>query len=523
MTTSSTICDATAPDVLDLFPPPDPRKFPTLTGRQAPHHLSIWPGEDTHGFKAIRLGERVVQPMMPWQHGNLRAILRCDHRGRWTHGTTVLICTRQNGKSEIMLVRCLYGLFVLGEKILYTVQRWDTGKDLHTRLVTMINSVPSLKKRLACSPTLSQGRGTITLDNGAQIVTSTRSADTGRGLTRLDLLVYDEGYNLGEEASAAVDYAQLAAEDPQTIYTSSAVNAAMHSKGNVLAGMRRLGLARAPRTYFAEYMAPEGWRRDTVQTWEYANPSYGIIATAEKMGDLLRKATSSIKRRVFEVEALGWGDWPRDEDDVEAVITAEVWHALKNREIPLRGPVALALSMTRFQPGVPQMLSIAAAQATVDDRIHVEVGYHGTATGALTVIRGLVQRWNPCAVVIDSTDPAMALAAPLIAADIEPETTTAAQKVQACGGFYQDAIDAKLTQTGDPLLEDACAEAGRREVKGGGWAWEGVGISPLDAVTLARWGLVTYGSRVLPAAPPPVAIRTTQTYVQTGDLMGAGF
>ena len=254
--------------ISDLFPAPDPAAFPTLTGRQAPHHLSVFDGDDTDGWKAVTLGERVTQPLMPWQQGNLRCLLRRNPDGSWTHPDAVLICPRQNGKSEIVLLRVLYGLFKLGEKILYTVQRWDTGLEIHDRLVAIIMSRPSLRRQLAKAPTSGQGRGRILLKSGAQIVTSTRSADVGRGLTKLDLVVYDEAYNLDEAASSAVDFAQMAAADPQTIYTSSAVNAELHPKGKVLAGLRRSGLARRVGMFFAEYMAPPEMPHDEVATWE---------------------------------------------------------------------------------------------------------------------------------------------------------------------------------------------------------------------------------------------------------------
>ncbi|KZM70766.1 hypothetical protein AWN90_40110 [Nocardia terpenica] len=486
-------------DLAELFSAPDPVVFPTLSGRQRPHHVSLWPGDDTHGHKAIALAGRLSpQPIMPWQRGNLRCLLRRNPEGAWTHPDAVLICPRQNGKSEILLLRCLYGLCVLGEKILYTVQRWDTGKELHTRLVALIGASASLRRRFASAPTLSQGRGTIKLTNGAQMVTSTRSADVGRGITKLDLLVYDEAYNLDLSATSAVDYAQMAAPDPQTIYTSSAVNAEQHPKGFVLADMRAAGLARAEGVYFAEYMAPEHLPHDAVTTWEYANPSYGIIQTAAKMQKPLRKATTKAGLIAFGVEALGRGVWPVRTEHRPALIPAEVWGGMADPAPTLTGPRAIAVDMTPDR----RVVSIVAAVWTTAGRVHVELGYHGPrAPGTVGYLVSVVARLDPCVLVIDAASPAASLTGDLLAAGVEATLTGTAQMAQATGDFYDKAMAGLLAHTGDPVLAEAVEGAVKRDLPGGGWAWDRKGvnvISPVVAATLALWGLITFGTRTAP-------------------------
>ncbi|MGW0052053.1 hypothetical protein [Nocardia nova] len=490
----------TSPELAELFPAPDPAVFPTLTGRQAPHHISVFPGDDADGYKAITLAHRVSpQPIMPWQTGNLRCLLRRRPDGKWTHPDAVLLCPRQNGKSEILLFRCLFGLAVLGEKILYTVQRWDTGKELHERLVAMITARPWLRKRLKKQPTLSQGRGTIEFKNGAKMVTSTRSADMGRGLTRIDLLVYDEAYNLDSSASAAVDWAQMAADDPQTIYTSSAVNAHEHSKGFVLTDMRNLGLAAAPGLYLAEYMAPEPMPWRDVRTWEYANPSWGVIANEAKIQKPLRKATTKAGVISFGVEALGRGVWPVRDEDKPALISADTWAAMRDTGATLAGPIAMAVDMTPDRKTV----SITAAQWTTAGRIHIDLGYHGIY-GVQTVpyIVSKVSRLDPCVLVIDDQSPAASMIGDLEAAGLTVYTTNTSEIAKATGDFYDRAMGALLNHSGDPDIADAVEGAVKRDLPGGGWAWDRKraldDISPLVAGSLATWALVKFGAQTAP-------------------------
>lgn len=489
----------TSAELVELFPAPDPDVFPTLTGRQAPHHISVFSGDDSDGHKAITLAQRVsLLPLMPWQSGNLRCVLRRNPDGTWTHPDCVLIVPRQQGKSEIMLLRCLYGLAVLGEKILYTVQRWDTGKELHERLVTMIAARPWLRKRLAKAPTLSQGRGTITFTNGGKMVTSTRSADMGRGLTRIDLLVYDEAYNLDSAASAAVDWAQMAAADPQTIYTSSAVNAYEHSKGFVLTDMRNLGLAGAPRLYLAEYMAPESMPWRELRTWEYANPSWGVIANESKIEKPLRKATTKAGIISFGVEALGRGVWPVRDEDRPALISDEIWSAMCNPAAVLVGPRAMAVDMTPDRKTV----SITASQWTIEGRIHTDLGYHGPHTRqTVPLIVTTVGHLDPVVLVIDAASPAASMVPDLEAAGLTVYLTNTGEMAQATGDFYDRALGELLNHTGDPDYAEAVAGAVKRDLAGGGWAWNRKAlnvISPLVGGTLSTWGLVKFGANVAP-------------------------
>ncbi|MEV6449657.1 hypothetical protein [Amycolatopsis sp. NPDC051716] len=514
----------------ELFPAPDPAVFPTLTGRQTPHHFWASPGDDTDGHKAIKLAGRLpIPPVMPWQSGNLRCLLRRNPDGTWTHSDAVLIVPRQNGKSEILLLRCLFGLAVLGEKILYTVQRWDTGKDLHDRLVQMINSRPWLKRRLAKKPTLSQGRGEVKFTNGGHLIFSTRSADMGRGVTKLDLLIYDESYNLDESASAAVGWAQMAAHDPQTIYTSSAVNAHIHPKGFLLTDMRAAGLRQSPGLYLAEYMAPEPMPYDAEETWKAGNPSYGVIQTAAKMRKELRKATTKAGIAIFGVEGLGRGIWPVRDEDRPALIPADVWNRMKNPAATLVGPKAMAVDMTPDRKTV----SITASQWTTEGRIHIDLGYHGPRSAqTVPYIVSTVSRLDPCVLVIDDQSPAASMVADLEAAGLTVYTTNTSEMAKATGDFYDRSDGALLNHTGDPELADAVEGAVKRDLPGGGWAWDRKraldDISPLVAGSLSTWGLVTFGAQTAPvqsivhrattAATPSRRFRG-----ETSDLAAVGF
>ncbi|MFC7450540.1 hypothetical protein [Rhodococcus daqingensis] len=499
--------------------------FPTLTGRQEPHNLSVFAGDVTHAKKAVELGRRAGSIAMPWQTDAQHAILSTTPSGRWTHPTCCLIVPRQNGKSEILIQRCLYGLFKLGETIIYTAQRWKTARDAWKRMMALIKGRPWLKKRVVKS-NCSQGEGIIELASGAVISFGTRSNDTGRGLTDVDLIVYDEAYNLTDGEVSAMAFVQMAAKNPQRIYASSAVNQDQHSNGEVLASVRERGLAQEPNLYFAEFLAPEGMSRDDEETWRYANPSYGVIQTAEKILDIMVNLSTPAGRKGFDVEALGRGDWPVIKTKVElySVIKQDHWEGTTDTAPQLIGPIGIGIDRTMDR----KWWIVAAAQRTTAGRIHVEIGYYRSASQSefLDYTVDLVTLWDPCALAINKKSPANVLEAPLIDALIEPAMTSAPQMVTACGDFLDATVDGSLSHTGQPILTEAVAGAVKRTLPAGDWAWSvHDNLAALIAATLARWALVTFGAAAIttPAAAPVAGTRDQQDYDDSFDALTAAF
>lgn len=487
-------------------------EFPTLTGRQEPHFESRFDGDITHGEKAVELYRRAGSDSMPWQKDAQHAILSTTNFGQWTHSDCCLIIPRQNGKSEILIQRCLYGLFKLGETILYTAQRWKTARDAWRRMMAIIKGRSWLNSRVVRS-TCSQGEGIIELASGPVISFGTRSNDTGRGLTDVDLIVYDEAYNLTDGEMSAMSFTQMAAKNPQTIYASSAVNQDEHPNGAVLASVRNRGLARESDLYFAEYMAPEDMPRDEEDTWKYANPSYGVVQTAAKIRKIMRNLATVAGRKGFDVEALGRGDWPVEvTDEVEVIIHPDVWSAMASKTTILGKRVALGVDMSPDR----KWISIAAAVRTSEGKTHIEVGYHAAPTAGLVKrILALIEKLDPCVLVMDKQSPVHSRLLDLTNAGIEPEVTTTAQYVQACGDFYDAAVAGLLAHTGDPLLSDALEGASKRDVTGGGWAWDRKGnmtIAPLVAATLAHWGLKAFDIQ-----KPPPAAPAAEEYTHSSD------
>lgn len=520
--TLSTICDF---DVDAAFAGIIAAEWPNLEGRQTPTALCFTPGDTELSAKACRLARRAGRiRTMPWQSWSLDHIMAKASDGTWAHPECCLIVPRQNGKSLILVIRVLYGLFKLGENIIFSAQQWETAKSLWKRAWAIVKTTPWLNK-LVESHTCSQGRGTIELTTGAKVVFTTRSANAGRGLDKVDLVIYDEAYDLTEADMAALSPTKMAADDPQTIYTSSAVNQEQHPNGQVLAAVRERMIAGEEGLFGAEWMAPEGLDRAEPSTWRWANPSFGVIQTVKKLMAEFKAMATAAGQKSFDVEYLGRGDWPSEIVELEPIIDPTLWGEMAQANVPVRGSIALGVDMTADQ----KFVTVAAATWTDEERVRLEVGYHAAPSReVITKLLDLISRWDPCVLVINGTSPAKSLVTDLAKAGIEPELTNSSQMTEACSAFYTAAVNRELSHADDPRLTEALKGAEKKEFAGGAWGWDyrsKVVLSPLQAATLAFWGLQAFGTSTV---PDQVATQVVDGHHHRNDyaddgLMAAGF
>jgi hypothetical protein len=481
-------------------------EWPRLTGRQAPAWESKFvDGVDFyHGDRLGRFAHKIGERQMPWQWSTMRNILAVRPDGLWAHPDVCLIIPRQNGKTELAVMRILYGLFYLGEKIVYTAQRWQTAEDVFDRVVEIIKRRPHLRKRLAKQPTKGGNHGVVELTNGAELQMGPRGASVGRGMTKIDLAIFDEAYDLKDTAVGSLTGAQNAATNPQTWYISTPVVQEVHPNCSVLAGMRRNGLRGEPDLFCAEWAAPAGMARSDPAGWRLAHPSHGVILKDRDLGRHLRNARSTTALKIFDADYLGWGDWPPDDADRESVIPKEVWADLTQRDPALVGDVCIVVERTLDK----RWWAIAAGQRTVDGRVHLEVGYWRKANigqvGA--ALLELVELWDPPAVVVDDKSPAKPLAPFMKNQGIEMVVSNTPQLAVATQGFIDGVMSGDITHTGQKILETAVDNAQTRLLPRGDMVWDesesGDEMATLKAITLAHWAVLTFAQERRKTASP---------------------
>jgi hypothetical protein len=479
-------------------------EWPRLTGRQTPTFESAFDGDESLGDSAAKLAYKVGMRQMPFQWHVTRKILSRQPDSTWVHADVCCICVRQVGKTEIALVRILFGLFVLDERIVFSSQRWLSAERVFQRLKSTIERRPSLWRRLARDPSSSSSRATIELKSGASITLGVRSGDLGRGLDRVDTLLLDEVYNLTDPELGALAPTQLASKNPQTIYLSTPVDVDTQPNCHVIAGIRRRGRAHEPGLYLAEWGAEEGMARDDPATWAYAIPSYGEIHTEAKVRSLLRKAVTPDGLRLFDADIIGKGNWPRDESEIGQVISAEAWASMAAATPPeLTGPIAIAVDRSQDR----KTWAIAAAQRTVEGRIHLELAPYKDLRQAdvLEKLTDIVCDWDPISITCDARSAAAVIRPSLEAREIEPAMSNTAGMQLACGSFL-DAVEAgQLSHSNQQTLNDAVVSAVKRPL-GQGFAWDSApGVTYLVSASLAVWGLISATTTAPKRSLPPLS------------------
>jgi hypothetical protein len=154
--------------------------------------------------------------------------------GSWSAPEVALVVPRQCGKSLVLAVRELFGLFVLGERLIFhSAHEFTTSLESFRLLLELIDADDELSgqvKRVSNS----HGDEGLELIDGRRIRFRTRTRGGGRGFSA-DCVVYDEAQMLAETSQAAMLPTLSARPNSQTIYSGTAVDQRSHEHGLVLA------------------------------------------------------------------------------------------------------------------------------------------------------------------------------------------------------------------------------------------------------------------------------------------------
>ncbi len=513
-----------------------------LTGKQEPRvHLRPWSlstyegGVDyERGETALDLAELASRRLPPWQSTVVREGQACTDDGQWAAFEVGVLVARQNGKNGAMEVVELDWLVnEPGIQVLHTAHRFTTVMKSMDRLIALIKANPRTAALLGRNGVRrGNGRESITLTNGSFIAFRTRTSQGGRGES-FDRLVIDEAMILSPAAFAALEPMLTTADRPgatgpggQIWYLGSAPDADEMEHCGHWASLRERAMAREEGLLWLEWSAPdppEGataaerdrWRANK-DHWCAANPSLGYLLTEGYLAKTLRAAKSVALKAKWEIEKLSAGVWPKPEAEHEPVVPLTTWGNMAEQDVIVRGPIAVAVDMSTDLA----TCAIAAATYTTEDRVRVELGYHGPTADLVERIADLVDRWDPCAVVINSSSPAASITPKLKKLGIEPEITSGTQAADAAVGFVDDALAGRLSHSGDERVENAVETAEKKYVAGGKFVWNyQADAVRIQALTLARYGLLTWGLDVRPTQMPTQAADTAAE----SDLMSMGF
>lgn len=403
--------------------------------------------------------------------------LRSD--GEYAADTIVLSIPRQVGKTY--LIACIIFALCLmkpGLLVIWTAQVKDTALQTFDQFYEM-SQRPKVKPHIL---KILQGKGdeSIIFNNGSKIEFGARDSGFGRGRTDVDILVFDEGQHLSNEALENMGAAQNVAKNPLTFVMGTPPRP--KDKGEFFALLRQEAIdGESDGTLYVELSADRDADPMDRDQWRKANPSFPHRTTERAMLRLRKKLRNEDSWRR---EALGiWDEISKQFSPLNGALWAEQVDIGPSDD---RAPDGLAVDMSH-----DRRISISACWS-LDELAHVEEVWWGSdEAAAVSVIEAMWRANRRMKVVIDGQSPASSMVPTLKTKKVDVHVGTAGDMQRGCGLMVSDLESGRLSHADQERLNQAREDARKRAIgTAGGWGYdrreESSFIAPLVSATLAR-------------------------------------
>ena len=452
-------------------------------GRQTPTQSIVLPYTETKGQEAIDLYNSTDNEAIEWQQLQIYDILAHDEEGKWIHTRYGYEVSRRNGKSEIVIIRCLCGL-AKGEHILYTAHRTDTAHAIWERLVDLVKAagieVTGEYRAL--------GREHLFVETGGKIEFRTRTSKSGLG-TGFDTVIIDEAQEYTIDQESALKYVVSSSKNPQTIFCGTPPT--VTSAGTVFVKMREEVLAgKRKRAGWAEWSVDFQVDPNDKDYWYETNPSLGHILSEESVEDEITGDDLD-----FNIQRLGY--WVQYNQ--KSAITEKEWEALKVKKLPgLSGKLHAGVKY-----GIDgKNVALAVAVKTLDNRVFVEVVDCVPVREGNKWLVEFLTKADVAEVVIDGASGQNLLRDELKDANFRKKVILpkVPEFITANAAFEQAIHEKTICHNDQPSLTQMVTNCEHRKIgTNGGYGFkalrEGQEIALLDSVILAYWKASTSRER----------------------------
>ena len=339
-------------------------------GRQEPTVSVILPYKDTKGPEAIALYNKSEKDALEWQTALTYDIMAVNDDGLWIHQKFGYSVPRRNGKSEMALARCVWGL-KHGERILYTAHRASTAHSIWERLSRLCAKCDI---KITSSFRAFGKEHLYTEDSAIEFRTRTSTGGLGEGY---DLLIIDEAQEYTPEQETALKYVVTDSANPQTIMFGTPPTAI--SAGTVFPNYRRNVLHNDSfESGWAEWSVPDMADVNNIDLWYETNPSLGYVLKERTI-----RSEIGDDKTDFNIQRLGlWIKYNQ-----KSAISRNEWEALQVAKLPrLKGQLFVGIKF-----GIDgENVALSVAVRTEDDKIFCEVvGCKPIRDGVAWIVRFL--------------------------------------------------------------------------------------------------------------------------------------
>ncbi|MGP4084168.1 terminase large subunit domain-containing protein [Streptomyces sp. KR55] len=474
------------------------------------------PDRPSLGPKLWKVMAKLGAPPMPWQKYVSDVALEIDpETGLFAHREVGLSVSRQQGKTELCLGAQVHrALAWQRQNIVYAAQ---------TRGMARQRWEDEFWEKISGSDLAKRARIRKSNGNEAILWPSTRSrmgitANTekaGHG-PPLDLGFIDEAFaHEDDRLEQAFSPAMLTRAMAQLWWASAGGTTKSvwlnkkREMGRALiealfAALAEDAAAQRPRAAYFEWYAPEDMDRADPATWRATLPALGHTVTEAIIAAELEKMDPAEFDRAY----LNRTRKPTPPTDPN--VPKGKWPGLVDKDSkPVASSVALAIDVSQDRTRA----AISAASLRPDGKVHLEVvAYRPGTDWVVPAVARLHKLWSPVAVAVAASGaPASSLIDDLVAAGIDvpkdkdhPERGDLAVMrsgdiIEACGQMA-DAMNQGTARHIDQVPLTAAVNGARTRRNGDAWTLDRtsslVDISPLCAVTFARWALLIRGPMV---------------------------
>ena len=441
-------------------------------GRQEPTVSVILPYKDTKGPEAITLYNKSEKDALEWQAALTYDIMAVNDDGLWIHQKFGYSVPRRNGKSEMALARCVWGL-KHGERILYTAHRASTAHSIWERLSRLCAKC-DIK---ITSSFRAFGKEHLYTENSAiEFRTRTSTGGLGEGY---DLLIIDEAQEYTPEQETALKYVVTDSANPQTIMFGTPPTAI--SAGTVFPNYRRNVLHNDSfESGWAEWSVPDMADVNNIDLWYETNPSLGYVLKERTI-----RSEIGDDKTDFNIQRLGlWIKYNQ-----KSAISRNEWEALQVAKFPrIKGQLFVGIKF-----GIDgENVALSVAVRTEDDKIFCEVvGCKPIRDGVAWIVRFL-QSADVRKAAVDGKNGAEVLLDACKSMKLKkPEQITVQQFIKANSLFDMAMEQGTLVHMQQSAVTQVVSNCERRKIgSNGGLGYrsllDGADISLLDSMIIAH-------------------------------------
>jgi phage terminase large subunit-like protein len=378
------------------------------------------------------------EELLPYQEYVLKDMLTVDKSDRFIRKTSLLLISRQNGKTFLARMLILTHLIKWNTDVLIMSSNRSMALETFRQVANALENNDHLKGMVK-QIRYANGTESIEMLSGARmdVVAATRDGSRGRSIN--GLLYVDEVREVSSEGYRAAIPVTRAHPNSHTLLTSNAGDAF----SEVLNDLRSRALDNPPKSFgFYEYSAPQYCKITDRAGWAQANPALGYTITEEALEEAI--ATSPIENTRTET-LCQWIDslsspWPHGvlEDTSDSSLT-----------IPPGGYTVFAFDVSPSRRNA----SLVAGQILPDGRIGV--GILQTWESQVSVddlkiaaeIKGWADQYRPRQICFDKYT-AQSIADRLTNAGCMTMDISGAAFYQACGDLLDSLVNHRLVHSG---------------------------------------------------------------------------